>query len=55
MVYCDSFTSVSNLKESIERHVRNIPQFMLLLTVEHAILRYQMVAVIGRHHIVHVL
>lgn len=55
MVYRDPITSLSDLKESIERHVRNIPQFMLLSTVEHAILRFQTVADNGGHHIEHVL
>ncbi|GFW93719.1 hypothetical protein TNCV_4542461 [Trichonephila clavipes] len=55
MVYCDPIASLSDLKESIERHVRNIPQCMLLSTVEHAILRFQMVADNGRQNIEHVL
>ena len=37
MVYRDPIPSLFDLKESIERHVRNIPQFMLLSTLEHAI------------------
>ena len=43
MVYSDPITSLSDLKESIESHVRSIPQFMLLSTVKHTILRFQMV------------
>ena len=55
MVYSDPITYLSDLKENVERRVRNIPQFMLLLTVEHAILRFQMVADNWGHHIEHVL
>ena len=55
MVYRDSITSLSDHKESTERYVGNIPQFMLLLTVEHAILRFQMVANNEGHHIEYVL
>ena len=55
MVSRDSITSLSGLKESIEHHVRNIPQFMLLSTVEHAILCLPMEAYNGGHHIEHVL
>ena len=55
MVYRDPIISLSDFKESIERHVRNIPQFMLLSTVEYAILHFQMVADNGGHHIEHVL
>ena len=55
MVYRDPITSLYDLKESIECHVRKIPQFILLLTVEHAILRFQMVEDNGGRHIEHVL
>ena len=55
MVCRDPIPSLSDLKESIERHVRNIPQFMLLSTVEHAILRFRMLADNGGRHIKHVL
>ena len=55
MVYRDPITSLPDHKESIERHVHNIPQFMLLSTIEHAILRFQMVVDNGRRHIKHVL
>ena len=55
MVYHDPITSLSELKESIERHVRNTAQFMLLSGVEHAILHFQMLTDNGRHHIQHVL
>ena len=54
MVYRDPITSISNLKESIERHVSNIPQLMLLSTVEHDILRLQMVVDNGEYPIKHV-
>ena len=53
MVHHYPMTSLSDVKESIERHVRNIPQFMLLSAVEHAILSFQMVADNGDHHIEH--
>ena len=55
MVYRDPIISLSDLKEGIERYVRNIPLFMLLSTVEHANLFFQMVADNGGHHIEHVL
>ena len=47
MVYRDPISSLSDLKESIERHVRNIPQIMLLSTVEHVIFCFQKEAEIG--------
>ena len=53
MVYRELITSLSDFKDSIERYVHNILQFMLLSTVEHDIL--QMVADNGGHHIEHVL
>ncbi|GFX58427.1 uncharacterized protein TNCV_320091 [Trichonephila clavipes] len=49
MVYRDPIISLSNLEESVECHVHNIPQFMLLSAVEHAILRFQMVTDNGGH------
>ena len=55
MVYRDPITSLSDIKDSIEQHVRNIPQFMLLSTVEYSILCFQMVADNGGLHIEHVL
>ena len=51
MVYRNPITSLSDLKECIECHVRSIPQFILLSTAEHAILRFQMVANNGGHPI----
>ena len=53
MVYLDPITSLSDLKESIEYHMLNIPKFTLLSTVEYAILRFQMVADNGGRHIEH--
>ena len=55
IVYRDPITSLSDLRENIECHVRNILQFMLLSIVEYAILSFQMVADNGGHHIEHVL
>ena len=43
MFYRDPIAALSDLEESIEHHVHNIPQFMLLSTVDHANLRFQMV------------
>ena len=54
MVYRDSITSLSDLKESVVHHVRNIPQFMLFSTVEFSVLRFQMVAGNGGHRVHHV-
>ena len=55
MVYRDNSVSLFNLKESVESHVHSISQFTLLSAVEHAILRFRMVADNGGHHIEHVL
>ena len=55
MVYRSCITSQSDDKENAERHMRNIPQFMLFSTVEYAILRFLMVADNGEQHIEHVL
>ena len=55
MIYRYPITSLSNLKENVKRHVLNIPQFMLLSTVEYAILLFQIIADNGGHHIEHVL
>ena len=51
----DPITSLSDHKESIKRHVRNILNFMVLSTGEHAMLRFQMVADNAGHRIEHVL
>ena len=40
MVYHDPITSLSDLKESVEHPVRNIPHFMMPTTVEYEILRF---------------
>ncbi|GFU69037.1 hypothetical protein TNCV_3785581 [Trichonephila clavipes] len=55
MVYPDLITSQSDIKESIERIVPYIVQFMLLSTVDRAVLRFQRVADNGGQHIEHVL
>ena len=55
MIYRDPITSLPELNESIEHHVLNIPQFMQLSLVERVILRFQMVAENGGHHIEHAL
>ena len=47
MIYRDPITSLSELKENVERHMRKIPQFMLLSTVEHMILRFRFYAYDG--------
>ena len=54
MVYHDPITSLSDLKENVERHVRNIPQFILPKLVEYEILLFQIGADNNRHHIEHV-
>ena len=51
MVHRDPISSLSDFEESIEHHVRNIPLFMQLSTVEPAILRFEMVADNGGCHI----
>ena len=55
MIYRDPIISLTDLKENIERHVGNIPQFKLLSTVEHGILRFQMETGNGGCDIEHVL
>ncbi|GFV21335.1 uncharacterized protein TNCV_2370921 [Trichonephila clavipes] len=55
MIYRDPITSLSDRKVITERHVRNIPHFILISTVEHAILRFQMVVDYGGQCIEHVL
>ncbi|GFW51307.1 uncharacterized protein TNCV_3254361 [Trichonephila clavipes] len=44
VVHRNNVTPLADLKESIERQVRNIPQFKLFSTVERAIVSFQMVA-----------
>ena len=55
MVYHDPIASLPDLRESVEHHVCNIPQFMLPTIVKYEVLRFQMIADNGEHHIVHVL
>ena len=55
MVYNDLLTLLSDHKESVERHVRNILRFMLPIVVEYEILRFQIVADNNEHHIEYVL
>ena len=55
IVYHNPIIPLSDLRESVECHVRNITQFMLSITVEYEILRFQVVADNGGHHIEHVL
>ena len=55
MVYRDPNTFLSDFKESVERHVCNIPQFMQPATAENEILLFQIVADKGGHRIEHVL
>ena len=56
MVYWDPILSLSDFKESTEHHVQNIlPQFILLSTVKHAILRFPRVTDNDGRHIEHVL
>ena len=55
MIYHNPITSLSDLKQSIERHVHSIPQSMLPTTVEYEILRFEMVADNVGQHIEHVL
>ena len=57
MVYRDPITHLSDLKDNVERHVHKIPLFMLLSTIEYAILRFKMIADNGgqQQHIEHLL
>ncbi|GFS79165.1 hypothetical protein TNCV_4408651 [Trichonephila clavipes] len=52
MMYGDPITYLFDFIESIQRHVRNIAQFSLLSTVEHAVL-IRMGADNGGHHTKH--
>ena len=47
----DSLTSLSDLKENIERNLCSIPQYMLLPMIGYVILHFQMVADNVEHHI----
>ncbi|GFW76286.1 uncharacterized protein TNCV_1580651 [Trichonephila clavipes] len=51
LVSCDQPRTLPHLKDSISRHVLNISQNTLRSTVEHAILRFQIVAENDGHHV----
>ena len=51
MVYSDPITSLSDIKENVERHLCDISPFILLSTAEYEILHFQMVADSDGHHI----
>ncbi|GFU50100.1 uncharacterized protein TNCV_3210891 [Trichonephila clavipes] len=51
LVSCDKPKILPDLKDSISRHDLNISQNTLLSTVEHAILRFQIVAENDGHHV----
>ncbi|GFV96488.1 uncharacterized protein TNCV_1999401 [Trichonephila clavipes] len=55
LVSCDQPKTLPDLKDSISRHVLNISQNTLRSTVEHAILRFQIVAENDGHHLEHLL
>ncbi|GFX41555.1 transposable element tc3 transposase [Trichonephila clavipes] len=55
LVSCDQPKTLPYLKDSISRHVLNISQNTLRSTVEHAILRFQIVAENDGHHVEHLL
>ncbi|GFT24852.1 uncharacterized protein TNCV_3021381 [Trichonephila clavipes] len=55
LVSCDQPKTLPDLKDSISRHVLNISQNTLRSTVEHAILRFQIVAENDGHHVEHLL
>ncbi|GFX66107.1 transposable element tc3 transposase [Trichonephila clavipes] len=55
LVSCDQPKTLPDLKDSISRHVLNISQSTLRSTVEHAILRFQIVAENDGHHVEHLL
>ncbi|GFV36460.1 transposable element tc3 transposase [Trichonephila clavipes] len=55
LVSCDQPKTLPDLKDSISRHVLNISQNTLRLTVEYAILRFQIVAENDGHHNEHLL
>ncbi|GFW78254.1 uncharacterized protein TNCV_137231 [Trichonephila clavipes] len=52
---CDQSKTLPDLKDSISRYVLNISQNTLRSTVEHAILRFQIVAENDGHHVEHLL
>ncbi|GFT13985.1 transposable element tc3 transposase [Trichonephila clavipes] len=51
LVSCDQPRTLPDLKDSISRHVLNMSQNTLRSTVEHAILRFQIVAENDGHHV----
>ncbi|GFS58624.1 uncharacterized protein TNCV_112071 [Trichonephila clavipes] len=53
LLSCDQPRTLPDLKDSISRHVLNISQNTLRLTVEHAMLRFQIVAENDGHHVEH--
>ncbi|GFT86050.1 uncharacterized protein TNCV_3256771 [Trichonephila clavipes] len=55
LVSCDQPKTLPDLKDSISRHVLNISQNTLRSTVEHAILRFQIVAENDGPHVEHLL
>ncbi|GFX63234.1 transposable element tc3 transposase [Trichonephila clavipes] len=55
LVSCDQPNTLPDLKDSISRHVLNLSQNTLRSTVEHAILRFQIVAENDGHHVEHLL
>ncbi|GFV71321.1 uncharacterized protein TNCV_1476261 [Trichonephila clavipes] len=55
LVSCDQPKTLPDLKDSISRHVLNLSQSTLRSTVEHDILRFQIVAENDGHHVEHLL
>ncbi|GFX61598.1 transposable element tc3 transposase [Trichonephila clavipes] len=55
LVSCDQPKTLPDLKDSISRHVLNISQNTLRSTVEHAILKFQIVAENDGHYVEHLL
>ncbi|GFW13952.1 uncharacterized protein TNCV_4700871 [Trichonephila clavipes] len=55
LVSCDQPRTLPDLKDSISQHVFNISQNTLWSTVEHAILRFQVIAENDGHHVEHLL
>ncbi|GFU94574.1 uncharacterized protein TNCV_1265451 [Trichonephila clavipes] len=51
LVSCDQPRPLPDLKDSISRHVLNMSQNTLRSTVEHATLRFQIVAENDDHHV----
>ncbi|GFV88449.1 transposable element tc3 transposase [Trichonephila clavipes] len=55
LVSCDQPRTLPDLKDSISRYVLNISKNTLRSTVEHSILRFQIVAENDGHHVEHLL